>query len=73
MKGAAAKMDKAIPRSDGGNRSAMTPPELVMGEAPKVPAKKRNTKRDAIELAPAEAATKATTTACVVINKIRRP
>lgn len=66
-------MDKAIPRSDEGNRSAMTPPELVMGEAPKVPARKRNTKRDTIELAPAEAATKVTTTACVVINKIRRP
>lgn len=51
----------------------MTPPELVMGEAPKVPARKRNTKRDPIELAPAEAATKATTTAWVVMNKIRRP
>lgn len=66
-------MDKATPRSDGGNRSAMTPPELVMGEAPKVPARKRNAKRAPIELAPAEAATKATTTACVVINNIRRP
>lgn len=51
----------------------MTPPELVMGEAPKVPARKRNTKRVPIELAPAEAATKAKTTACVVMNNIRRP
>lgn len=51
----------------------MTPPELVIGEAPKMPDRNRNTRREAIELEPAAAATKATTKACVVTNKMRRP
>ncbi len=51
----------------------MTPAELVMGEAPKVPARKRKTSREAMEVQPAEAAAKATRKAWVVTKRIRRP
>jgi hypothetical protein len=46
MNGAVAKMDIATPRWAGGKRSAMTPPELVRGEEPKVPDRNLKTKSD---------------------------
>src|SRR5258705_9151863 len=73
MNGAVAKMDRATPRWAGGKRSAMTPPELVRGEEPKVPDRNLKTKSDAIDLQPAEAATNATKRACVTMNRICRP
>lgn len=51
----------------------MTPPEFVRGDAPNTPDRNRNANRDAIELQPAEADTKATTKPCVRTNQIRRP
>ena len=45
VKGAAVKSNNAGPLSDAGNRSAMTPPELVSAEEPKAPAKKRRMRR----------------------------
>lgn len=38
MNGAAAKIAMAKPRCDAGNKSAMTPPALVNGDDPNVPA-----------------------------------
>src|SRR6187402_1787291 len=73
IKGAVAKMDIARPRWAGKKRSAISPPELVREDAPKVPARNLNTKSDAMELQPAEAPTKATISACVVMKMIRRP
>jgi hypothetical protein len=55
MNVAVAKMDIARPRWDGEKRSAITPPVLVKGEAPKVPARNLNTRKEAIFLSPAEA------------------
>lgn len=59
-KGAAANMAVAIPLSDWLNISAITPPELVSGELPSAPAKKRRTTRAGKFGAPAPPALKAT-------------
>lgn len=48
-----AKMLVAIPRSDAGNMSAITPPALVRGDEPRAPAKNRKTIRAAMVGAPA--------------------
>ena len=57
--GAAAKRLIAIPLCLAWNMSAMTPPALVKGEAPKAPAKKRRMIRVQLFCAPALPALKA--------------
>jgi hypothetical protein len=51
---------RARPRWVGANMSARTPPELTMGEPPKVPVRKRKTIRVAMFWLPAEPPMKAT-------------
>ena len=73
MNGAVANMDDARPRRESGKRSAITPPALVRGKAPKAPARKRKTSRDAIFLQPADAPMKAAIRPCETTNGIFRP